>query len=197
MSVKYLIPFHLFSLPMSSRQQVAAQNYQVFLEAATKVFRQHGINAPLQLVINEAQLGRATFYRNFKDRRALIIAMMEQALERLERKARYYSQFNDGLIQLIQNHVENLPYLTALMEYWRVIEHGDPALVQIYQRRDAILQPLIDKAIEHRLCRPDLTTKDYAMMTAILRASLQGSTDTEQRRLATRAINLLLNGIRI
>mgnify|MGYP000541233003 CR=1 FL=1 len=102
----------------------------------------------------------------------------------------------DGFIKLIQNHIHNLPYLTALMEYWRVISREDPAMVAIYARRDAILQPLIDTAIQHQICRPDLSAKDYAMITAILRTSFQGLTDTEQQQLAQRAIELLLNGIR-
>ena len=81
------------------------------------------------------------------------------------------------------------------MEYWRVIERNDPVMVDIYARRNAILQPLIDQAIQHCVNRPDLTTQDYSMITTILRNSFQGLTDLEQQQLAQRAIELLLNGI--
>lgn len=181
---------------MQKRQQIAAQNRQDLLGAALKVFRKQGIRAPLQLVIDEAGVGRATFYRNFKDRHELVVALMEQALTRLEERAKQYSAYPDGLIQLIRNHVNNLPYLTALMEYWRVIDRDDPILISIYQRRDAILQPLIDRAIEHQVCRADLTTHDYALITGILRASFQGLTDEEQIQLARRAVDLLIDGIK-
>jgi len=181
---------------MIKRQQQAAQNREDLLEAALKVFRQQGIRTPLQSVIDEAGVGRATFYRNFKDRRELVIALMEQALTRLEERAKSFSPYPDGLIRLISNHVDNLPYLTALMEYWRVIDHHDPIMVDIYQRRDAILQPLIDQAIVHKICRPDLTPKDYALITGILRAAFQGLTDDEQVKLATRAVDLLIDGIK-
>ncbi len=40
---------------MTSRQQRAAQNREELLEAAVQVFRTHGINAPLQLVIDARQ----------------------------------------------------------------------------------------------------------------------------------------------
>ncbi len=181
---------------MSIRQERAAQNREELLEAAILIFRKHGINAPLQLIIDEAQVGRATFYRNFSDRRELVLALMEQALDRLENRARSQSQHADGFIRLIQNHVQNIPYLTALMEYWRVIDRNDPAMVAIYQRRNAILQPLIDTAIAHGICRSDFSASDYSMVTSILRASLQGHTDADQKELATRAVDLLLNGIR-
>lgn len=180
---------------MNQRQQQAQQNREILLEAAMLVFRQHGITAPLQLIINQAQLGRATFYRNFADRRALVLAMMQEALQRLEYKAKYYIQFPDGLIQLIESHVHNLPYLTALMEYWRVIALDDPELQDIYKKRDAILQPLIDNAIAHKQCRADLTPKDYAMISAILRASFQGHDEQSQIVLAKRAVELLIHGI--
>ncbi|ENV18887.1 TetR/AcrR family transcriptional regulator [Acinetobacter guillouiae] len=181
---------------MRIRQKQAAQNREDLLNAALKIFRKQGIRAPLQLVIDEAGVGRATFYRNFKDRHELVIALMEQALTRLDERAKSFSEYPDGLIRLIRNHVENLPYLTALMEYWRVIDRNDPSMVDIYQRRDAILQPLIDQAIAHRICRPDLTSKDYALITGILRASFQGLTDEEQVQLATRAVDLLIDGIK-
>lgn len=194
-------PLNIYNSPsyaflMLKRQQQAVQNREDLLEASLKVFRKQGILAPLQLVIDEAGVGRATFYRNFKDRRELVIALMEQGLTRMEERAKNYVQYPDGMLQLVQNHVDNLPYLTALMEYWRVIDHDDPALINIYQRRDQILQPLIDKAIAHNICRPDLTTKDYSLITGILRASFQGMNDEEQIKLAKRAVDLLINGMK-
>ncbi len=137
-----------------------------------QVFRIHGINAPLQLIIDQAQVGRATFYRNFNDRRELVLALMQGALNRLEQCALNYAQFDDGFIRLIQDHIYNIPYLTALMEYWRVIDRDDPAMVEIYQRRDAIFaQPMIDQAIQNGRCRADFKPADYAMVTSILRCS--------------------------
>lgn len=181
---------------MSTRQKVAQQNREELLQAASNIIRIHGINAPLQLIIDQAQVGRATFYRNFTDRRELVIALMEQALDRLENKIQRFSAFDDGFILLLQDHIHNLPYLAALMEYWRVIGHDDPILKHIYQRRDQMMQPLIDQSIATGHCRADFTAQDYSMVTSILRASLQSPIDLDQEKRAKRAIELLLNGIR-
>ncbi|AOA57395.1 TetR/AcrR family transcriptional regulator [Acinetobacter larvae] len=181
---------------MNKRLDQAQYNREQLLNAALHVFRQHGIHAPLQRIIDQAQVGRATFYRNFADRRALVLAMMQHALQRLDSKAQYYSQFPDGFIRLIESHVHNLPYLTALMEYWRVIPRDDPDLQRLFAQRDQILQPLIEQAIAHGVCRPDLTTEDYGMISAILRASFQGLNEPEQIQLAKRALELLIHGIR-
>ena len=180
---------------MSTRQQLAAQNREDLLNAAIHIFRLHGINAPLQLIMDQANVGRATFYRNFNDRRDLVLALMEDALNRLEARANNYVQFEDGFIRLIQDHIYNIPYLTALMEYWRVIDRADPVMIEIYQRRDAILQPLIDQSIANGTCRADFKAADYAMVTSILRAALQGHTEADQEKLAKRAVEFLLHGI--
>lgn len=181
---------------MQKRHKQAAQNREDLLEAAVTIFRKNGIRAPLQMIIDEAQVGRATFYRNFKDRRALVIALMEHSLQLLNERAQYFSQFPDGLIQMIENHVHHLPSLTALMEYWRVIDRNDPIIIQMYDQRNMILKPLIDQAIQHKICRADLTPEDYALITGILRASFQGLTDEEQIKLARRAVELLIHGIK-
>ena len=171
---------------MSTRQQLAAQNREELLNAAIHVFRIHGINAPLQLIMDQA---------NVNDRRDLVLALMEDALNRLEARANNYAQFEDGFIRLIQDHIYNIPYLTALMEYWRVIDRADPVMIEIYQRRDAILQPLIDQSIANGTCRTDFKAADYAMVTSILRSALQGHTEADQEKLAKRAVEFLLHGI--
>ncbi len=43
----------------------------------TSVFGQHGVTAPLDLVVERPGVGRATLYRNFPDRTALIEALLD------------------------------------------------------------------------------------------------------------------------
>jgi len=182
---------------MAKRQQLAAHNRDELLNAAEEVFRTHGVHVPLQTIIDHAGVGRATFYRNFADRKALMLALLEQAMTRLEQRAQALQGLNDGFIRLIEGHVEQLPHLVVLIDYWRIIDRQDPIMLNIYERRDKALQPLIDQAIEHRLCRHDLTPQDFGMITAILGSSFQGHHRSDQIRLAQRAIQLLLNGIKV
>ena len=180
---------------MVKRQQLAAYNRDELLNAAEEIIRRHGIHVPLQKIIDHAGVGRATFYRNFADRKALIVALLEQAITRLEQKANALAHFNDGFIRLIETHIEQLSHLVVLMDYWRVIDRQDPIMQHIYQRRDHALQPLIDQAIHCQLCRPDLTPQDFTIITTVLGSSAQGHPKSEQIRLAKRAITLFLNGI--
>ncbi|MCY6411751.1 TetR/AcrR family transcriptional regulator [Acinetobacter sp. VNH17] len=182
---------------MTKRQQLAAHNRDELLHAAEEIFRSYGVHVPLQVIIDHAGVGRATFYRNFSDRKALMAALLEQAITRLEQRAQALLPFEDGFIRLIESHIEQLPHLVVLIDYWRIIDRQDPIMLNIYERRDKALQPLIDQAIQHQLCRDDLTTKDFALITAILGSSFQGHTGQDQVQLAKRAIELLLNGIKV
>lgn len=182
---------------MAKRQQLAAHNRDELLNAAEEIFRKQGVHVPLQAIIDHASVGRATFYRNFADRKALIAALLERAITRLEQKAKELRVFNDGFIRLIEGHIEQIPQLVVLIDHWRIIDRQDPIMLNIYERRDKALQPLIDQAIQHQLCRADLTPQDFGMITAILGSSFQGHQASDQLRLAKRAIELLLNGIKV
>ncbi len=96
-SVKYIDQIqHLSS--MSKHIKRAAKNREDLLEAAVEMFKIHGMSVPLQIIIDHAGVGRATFYRNFTDRKALVYALLEQAVSHLELRAEQYRMYDDGLI---------------------------------------------------------------------------------------------------
>lgn len=55
----------------------AARNREKLVAAAEIVFAQHGAQAPLQLIAEQAGLGRGTLYRHFPDREAIVFAVFE------------------------------------------------------------------------------------------------------------------------
>ena len=68
---------------MTAQRADAAARRALILDAADHVFGQHGVTAPLDLVVERAQVGRATLYRNFPDRTALVEAMLQRTVERI------------------------------------------------------------------------------------------------------------------
>lgn len=180
---------------MSKHIKRAAKNREDLLEAAVEMFKIHGMSVPLQIIIDHAGVGRATFYRNFTDRKALVYALLEQAVSHLELRAEQYRMYDDGLIRLIKSHVHNLNNLSALMEYWRVLDQHDEVLISLIQHHQLIVQPLIDRAIEKRICRPDFNFEDYRSIVSMLSSSFRGHDETQRIRFASRAVELLLNGI--
>ena len=88
------------------RSDAALRRDQI-LDAADAVFASHGVTAPLDLVVARAGVGRATLYRNFPDRAALVDALLERALAGLEDEAGQLDLF--GLLERVALRIAASP----------------------------------------------------------------------------------------
>ncbi len=61
--------------PGRPRRADALRNYEALLAAATAVFGEQGVDAPLDDIARRAQVGNATMYRHFPTRQELIVAV--------------------------------------------------------------------------------------------------------------------------
>jgi AcrR family transcriptional regulator len=61
--------------PQRPRRADARRNYESLLAAATEVFGEHGVHAPLDEIARRARVGNATMYRHFPTRQELILAV--------------------------------------------------------------------------------------------------------------------------
>jgi len=181
---------------MTSLRADAAARRALILDAADHVFGEHGVTAPLDLVVERAQVGRATLYRNFHDRAALIQALLERAVERLQRRAAQLQGRDDALFELLDDLARRTVDSPALTDYWRAVPADDPALAAARAAVRTLLQAPIERAIAAGLCRPDLVATDVPLITGMLGAALRGKTRQERAMLAERAMQLLRGGLR-
>lgn len=182
---------------MSKLRRDAEANRGDILAAAGAVFATHGVTAPLDLVCRAADVGRATLYRHFPDRHALMVALLEQALEDTARFARECGDRPDGFFALLRHQAEQVQNRSALIDYWRVMNPDAPEIVAARARTRQTYAPLIARAVAAGLCRPDITPDDVSLMTAMIGAALRGRDPEEKRTLAVRAYDLLLRGLRL
>ncbi|MEZ5608284.1 MAG: helix-turn-helix domain-containing protein [Burkholderiaceae bacterium] len=68
-------PIHSPSRRPPSASDPATRRAQL-LDAADACSPIHGVNAPLELVVQHAGVGRATLYRQFPDRHAILLALL-------------------------------------------------------------------------------------------------------------------------
>jgi AcrR family transcriptional regulator len=61
--------------PQRPRRADARRNYESLLAAATDVFSEQGVHAPLDEIARRARVGNATMYRHFPTRQELILAV--------------------------------------------------------------------------------------------------------------------------
>ena len=168
----------------------------LLLDAADQVFSEHGVHVALELVTARAGVSRATLYRNFPDRAALIAALLERAFERLEAEALQLEGQSNGLFQLLGHLAEMVALSAPVSDHWRAINIGSPVLAKAQMRLNRMVSPLLAQAIASGTCRADLTTKDVVLVSTMLGSCLRGRTKAERRSLSKRALVLLLEGLR-
>ncbi len=173
----------------------AAARRDLILDAANSVFAEHGVNAPLELVIEQAGVGRATLYRNFPDRGALMKALFERSLENIEARAQAMQDRDDALFGLLEHVALGIATAAPLSDYWRAIDRDHPIIGAARRRITAVFSAPLQRAIAAGLCRADLAATDIPLITGMLGASLRGASPAARRALARRALELLCAGL--
>lgn len=174
----------------------AAARRDLILEAANAVFAEHGVNAPLELVIEQAGVGRATLYRNFPERGALMTALLERSLSTIEAHAEALEGDNDALFALLEHVALGIATAAPLSDYWRAIDRDHPVIGAARWRISGIFSAPLQRAIDAGRCRADLAAVDIPLIIGMLGASLRGATPATRRGLAGRALDLLCAGLR-
>ncbi len=178
----------------SIRSDAAARRAQL-LDAADAVFGEHGITAPLDLVVERAGVGRATLYRNFPDRASLVGAMLQRTVAQLEAHLDELQQRDDALFEVLAGMARRIVESPALADYWRAVDQDAPAIRAAREQVLGLIEPALLRAKRAGLCRQDLQLADVSLISSMLGAALRGRTRQERAVLARRAMELLRPGL--
>ena len=174
----------------------ARANLQLLLGAAFEVFSEHGSQAALDLVAERAGVSRATLYRNFADRNALMRALLSRMVDQLQARAEELRPLGpDALAGFMSHWAETMVRTTPLVDFWRTLDRGDSTLVQVQQRLRAMLAPLLEQARQAGRCRPDLSVDDLVLVGGMFGAARRGCGRAEQLALGRRAWELIAGGL--
>lgn len=181
---------------MTTQKRSDAQVHRtLLLDAADHVFSEHGVHVALEFVTEKAGVSRATLYRNFPDREALMKALLERAFEQLEARAQRLHGRSDGLFVMLGHMAEMVAIATPVADHWRATDRSSPVLSDAQTRLARMVKPLLEQAVSTGVCRADLTAKDVVLVTSMFGACLRGRTPAERRKLSKRALRLLLEGL--
>ncbi|SDL97201.1 transcriptional regulator, TetR family [Oryzisolibacter propanilivorax] len=183
-------------MQIPARRADAQMHRTLLLDAADQVFAEHGVHAALELVTAQAGVSRATLYRNFPDRDALMAALLQRSFETLEARALQLSGTADGLFKLLEHMAVLAAESAPVADHWRATGRGSPVLAQAQRRLSGLVKPLLAQAVAAGACRADLTVGDVLLVTTMLGSGLRGRSRTQRRSLSRRALALLLDGLR-
>ncbi|MDH2413981.1 helix-turn-helix domain containing protein [Nocardioides sp. CER19] len=144
----------------------AARNRERIVEAACRLFQEHGLDAPLEDVAREAGVGIATLYRRFPTRGDLTAAVYERIMSdysaTVERAAAQPDPW-EGLSALVIGLCELQASNAALRDLvtMRGPESIDPERQSLTQGR---LEALVTRAQEAGRLRPDVEVTDLVLV---------------------------------
>lgn len=164
--------------------------------AAREVFQESGAAAPLDLVARRAGVGRATLYRNFPDRVALLATLFEERLAELEELVTSYrgdDVFERLVVELCRYEL-GIPGFGALLSGLATVERS--ALARVDAAAESLLSRALERSAGAGLLRADLRAGDGVMIVAMLNGVLIAHAGEAPREAVGRALGLVLNGVR-
>ncbi len=156
------------------------------LAAATEVFRERGVEAPLDLVAQRANVGRGTLYRHFPNRAALVAALMERRLTALEAFAAGHPS-EDVLEHLLVEICELQLRIPGLVPVVRAAGSSE-VLDDVLARTREMFTRALEQAHAAHAVRQDITVDDVylaaAMLNGVVEAGRDGTPPAYERALA-------------
>jgi len=176
------------------------RNRRALLAAARELFESRR-DVPLYEVARRAGVGQATLYRHFADRRALVLALVDEQIDRFEAEAAATVPAGpDGYVALVRLLVAELSRSRALVELLDDEGDTDPddpasAVYGFTQRLLAQIRPYWEQAGAAGLVRPDLRLDDVLVVLGMVKGVVESAPPERQDELTARALDLALHGI--
>ena len=171
----------------------ARRNYEKLIEAARSAFAELGGSASLEEIARRADVGIGTLYRHFPTRQALVEAVYVEEVEQLARSAADVAELEpwDALATWFRRFVDYALRKRVLIEELVATMGKDAGvLVRCRSELQAAGEPLLERAKQAGVVRPDVEYTDVARMVAAIAVT---PVEPEQ---VERMLGLALDGLR-
>jgi AcrR family transcriptional regulator len=176
----------------------AQRNLRRIREAATKVFRERGLDASHEVIAREADVSVGTVYRRFPDREQLIDALFEHELDAVVAVAEEALGMDDpwaGVVHLFERSLELSSENLGLKQLITGSRHGAEKIERTRDRLAPLMIEIIERARAAGAIRSDAAPQDVPMTVIMLSPLIDGgrqhAPDLWRRHLA-----LVLDGLR-
>lgn len=178
----------------------ARRNRERILVAARDVLVDQGPDAPLDAIATAAEVGIATLYRRFPDRRALVRAVVLDVLGHAAEEARLALAEEPDAFGALARYLHRALDLRVSAVMPALLDRMPPDDEEIASVRThswGLFEQLVDRALAAGTLRPDATFADVGLLLVRLARPLPGPIPRDlDNRLAHRHLELLLDGLR-
>lgn len=146
----------------------ARRNRDALLTAARDVFAEQGLDAPLDAIAKAASVGRATLYRRFPTRDALIDAIFDDTFVDLEEIVRTCPDPALAYFEVLRGCMQLQAENRGFIELFARQRPEQSALPGMQRRFLAVVGPSLARAQAAGHVRPDLTALDTVLLVDML-----------------------------
>lgn len=170
----------------------AQERRERLIGVAAELFAEQGYGVPLELVADRAGVGRGTLYRNFADRNAMILAVIEQRIEELESFVRGNCDSSD----MIKGFIRRLGAVGAFHENAVAghLEVRAEIVSKLRTRVDDLLRSALNCADASGSVRPGLVPDDLRMVSRMLVAATTVS-ERDREDALDKALDIIMTGL--
>jgi AcrR family transcriptional regulator len=171
----------------------AAENRELLLAAAAKVFAEQGIGAGVEEIARVAGVGVGTLYRRFPNKDALIAELVQDVLDRMSALATAATERPDG--SGLEHYLEGssayqMEHRGCLPRLWNTSTDNE-ALVQLRAK----IATLLADAKRHGRVREEITATDLTMLMWSIRGVIETTRDVAPDAWR-RHLGILIAGLR-
>ncbi len=172
----------------------AEANREKVLDAASDVFAERGIDAPLKLIAQRAHVGKGTLYRHFVDREELIVALADRLQERYAAIAAAADSAPTGwdaltiYIDGVTAMYFELPWMIVMRARARRLTHTNGDAEREFRQ-------ILERAWAEGSLRPDVDFTDLAFVTSAL-GGLAGVPEPMRSVVIARMRDIMYDGLR-
>jgi len=192
------------SVPVSDATPLrvdAQRNLERILVAARECFAEHGLEVGVEAIARRAGVGKATFFRRFPTKDALVLAVMEGFVAEMEESAERAVAMDDPwegvrfyMVEHARMQSENAGFFDAMAARFSEGQRFPEALVE---RSTATTDRVLEPARRAGLIRDGVTGGDLMAMLKMLGPTIRPLPDIRiEEAIWTRYLELLLSGIR-
>lgn len=176
----------------------AAARRERLIEVAATLFEREGYDIPLDAIITTSGLGRATLYRNFPDRSALMVAVLGYKLAELERFVEQHEDDSTLLKEFVGKCGLNAVLHAPAIE---CVKADDPAkgelrasVITMTARADMLLDQIISRSQAAGTLCSGATPAHLRIVNRML-AMAASEPPESQKAMLDVALEIVINGL--
>ncbi|WP_341208764.1 helix-turn-helix domain-containing protein [uncultured Sphingomonas sp.] len=166
------------------------------IEAARACFARSGYFVPLEEVADAAGVGRGTFYRNFKDRMALALAVFEREIDRMAPLIDATLPLDRALAKLVTEGRETTALFARLAIDMPLNGENRQAFDDLKARLERLLVPLAARGHRDGTLAATMGAHELAIAMRMLGALINPAPVERRQTLLEEALALVMAGLR-